>query len=232
MSNLIAHYKQKDATYFGYPCEDLVRLINRSGIRVLDVGCGAGATGNKLLLTGKAKWVTGIELVPEHGEIARSVLNEVCIGDIEEMAFHWEAGYFDCFVFGDVLEHVGDPWGLLRRLRHFLADDGIAVASIPNVKHWPIIADLIFHDDWRYAESGVLDITHLRFFTRTNAIRLFSETGYSVETVLPYFNGRRYSIPNQVTFGGLAGFLAQRWLMRLNAARLELQHDKPTLDKD
>jgi len=218
MPNLESFYKEKDIAYFCDPGEHLARLINRSGLKVLDVGCAAGAAGNKLLQEGKARWVTGVELLSEKGEMARSLLNEVCIGDIEEMAFPWTAGYFDCFVFGDVLEHVGDPWGLLKRLRPFLADNGIVVASIPNVKHWPVIANLILHDDWKYAESGVLDITHLRFFTRSNAVRLFSETGYSVEVIRPYFNGRRYSLPSKVTFGTLAGFLAQRWLMRLRAA--------------
>jgi 2-polyprenyl-3-methyl-5-hydroxy-6-metoxy-1,4-benzoquinol methylase len=218
MPNLGTLYRQKDTSYYGYPCEELVQLIDSSGIRVLDVGCGAGATGSKLLRDGKARWVTGIELMPEQGEIARSVLNEVCIGDIEEMSFNWSAGYFDCFVFGDVLEHVGDPWALLRRLRPFLANNGIVVASIPNVKHWPVLLNLILHDDWQYAESGVLDITHLRFFTRRTSIRMFSETGYSVETIRPYFNGRRYSIPSKFTFGAMAGFLAQRWILKLNAA--------------
>lgn len=218
MPDLVSLYQQKDTSYFGYPCEELAQLIDSPGMRVLDVGCGAGATGNKLLRDGKARWVTGIELVPEQGEIARSVLNEVCVGNIEEMTFKWSAGYFDCFVFGDVLEHVSDPWGLLRRLRPFLADDGIAVASIPNVKHWPVMLNLILHDDWKYTDSGVLDVTHLRFFTRKTSMRLFSESGYSVDTVRPYFNGRRYSIPNRLTFGALAGFLAQRWVLRLNAA--------------
>ena len=218
MPSLMSLYKQKCITYFCDPGEHLAQLINRSGLVVLDVGCGTGTAGNKLLQEGKAKCVAGIEMMPEQGEIARSVLDEVYIGDIEEMTFRWNEGYFDCFIFGDVLEHVSDPWRLLKRLRPFLADDGIVVASIPNVKHWPVIADLILHDDWRYAESGVLDITHLRFFTRKTAIRMFSETGYSVDTIQPYFNGRRYSYTNQITFGAFAGFLAQRWLMRLNAA--------------
>ena len=218
MSGLLTLYKQKEASYFCNTCDDLAQLITGTDLRVLEIGCAAGATGKMLLETGKARWVTGIEYVPEYGEVARSVLNEVHIGNIEDMVFSWNEKYFDCFVFGDVLEHINDPWGLLKRLRPFLADDGIAVASIPNVKHWPIISDLIFHDDWKYAEAGVLDITHLRFFTRKTAARLFRESGYSVQTVTPYFNGRRYSIPNKVTFGLFAGFLTQRWLMRMRAA--------------
>lgn len=218
MSDLISLYNQKDPFYFSTPRVELVELVNRTGLKVLDIGCGAGDTGKRLLDAGKAKWVTGIELISERGKAARSILNEVYIGDIEEMKFDWKSGDFDCFIFGDVLEHIGDPWSLLKRLRPFLAKDGMVVASIPNVKHWPVVVNLIFHDEWRYTESGVLDITHLRFFTRRTAIRLFSEAGYSVEYIRSTFNGRRYSIPNQFTFGLLAGFLSQGWLMRLRPA--------------
>jgi len=218
MADLTSLYKLKEAAYFCDPGEHLAQLINGTGLSVLDVGCATGATGKRLLETGKAKWVTGIEFMPEYGEVARSVLNEIYIGNIEEMTFDWQPKQFDCMLFGDVLEHIGDPWSLLKRLRPFLADDGIVVASIPNVKHWPVIANLIFHDDWRYSESGILDITHLRFFTRRSAIRLFSETGYTVQRIQPYFNGRRYSIPNRLTLGIFVGFLSQRWVMRMQAA--------------
>lgn len=218
MSDLLSFYKEKEESYFCNTCDDLAQLITGNDLRVLEVGCAAGATGKMLLETGKARWVTGIEYVPEYGKVAQSVLNEVYIGNIEDMMFPWDKKYFDCFVFGDVLEHISDPWGLLKRLRPFLADDGVAVASIPNVKHWPVISDLIFHDDWKYAESGVLDITHLRFFTRRSSVGLFQKTGYSVQSMTPYFNGRRYSLPNKFTFGILAGFFAQRWLIRAYAA--------------
>lgn len=219
MTELSEAYKHKYEAYYQNPREDLVRLVTRTGLTVLEVGCGTGATGKRLLESGKAKWVTGIELVPEQGEIARSVLNEVYIGDINEMTFDWEPEHFDCFIFGDILEHLADPWGLLRRLRPILAASGIAVASIPNVRHWPVLADLMLHDEWKYCQDGILDITHLRFFTLKSAVRLFVETGYSVQLIQPYFSGRRYSIPNRFTFGLLSGFLAQRWLMRLQPAR-------------
>jgi hypothetical protein len=94
----------------------------------------------------------------------------------------------------------------------------MVVASVPNVKHWPVIANLILHDDWKYVQDGVLDIAHLRFFTRKNALRMFSDNGYLVDAVHPYFNGRRYSIPHQISFGAFTGFLAERWLIRAKAA--------------
>ena len=218
MSELLSLYSRKESSYFCKTCDDLAQLIPGSDLKVLEVGCATGATGKMLLETGKARWVTGIEYVPEYGKAARSVLNEVYIGNVEEMMFSWGRKQFDCFIFGDVIEHMSDPWRVLKRLRPFLSDEGIAVASVPNVKHWPVISDLVFHDNWKYAESGVLDITHLRFFTRTTAARLFRETGYAVQSIKPYFNGRRYSIPNKLTFGIFAGFLAQRWMIQMHAA--------------
>jgi len=212
--HLVSLYSQKDDLYFASPQVKIIDLIDRVGLKVLDFGCGSGETGKTLLATGKASWVTGIELVPETGAIARGVLNDVRVGNIEEMDFGWTANEFDCFLFGDVLEHLTNPWRLLRRLRSLLPKNGMLVASLPNVRHLPIMSSLFFHDQWQYTESGVLDFSHLRFFTRKTAMQLFAETGYSVELIQPAFNGRRYSIPNSITFGKLAGFLAIQWLIR------------------
>ena len=96
-----------------------------------------------------------------------------------------------------------------------LGASGVAVASIPNVRRWPVTAHLMLHDEWKYGQDGILDVTQLRFFTLKSAVRLFAETKYLVQLVQPYFSGRRYSIPNRFTFGLLSGFLAQRWLIRL-----------------
>jgi 2-polyprenyl-3-methyl-5-hydroxy-6-metoxy-1,4-benzoquinol methylase len=218
MTDLLRLYQEKSDFYCSVPREPIIEIVNRTGLKVLDVGCSNGQTGKRLLELGKARWVTGIEFVPERGEAARAHLNEVYVGDVESMSFDWQAGAFDCFIFGDVLEHLSDPWQLLKRLQPFLATDGMIVASIPNVKHMPVLLDLLLRDEWLYVESGVLDITHLRFFTRKTAIRLFEQSGYKVEAIRPLFNGRRYSMPNQVTFGMAAGFLAQAWLMRLRAS--------------
>lgn len=215
MSNVASLYGVKDASYFGQTCTDLIEYIVGDDLTILEVGCAMGATGKTLLENGKAKWVTGIEFVEEYADIAKSVLNEVYVGDIEAMTFDWQPKKFDCFIFGDVLEHLSNPWRVLRNLRPFLSDEGIVVASIPNVKHWPVMFDLIARDDWKYNDWGVLDITHLRFFTRKSAQRLFSECGYMVERIEPMFNGRRYSIPSRFTFGLLDTYFAQRWIMRL-----------------
>lgn len=216
-SGLSSLYESKAEDYFSNPRTELIDLINRNDLNILEIGCGRGDMGKVLLETGKARSLTGVELVPQHARTAAAIYDKVHLANIEEMTFDWSAGSFDCVILGDVLEHLVDPWGLLKRLRAVLTHDGIVVSSVPNVKHLPVIANLILHDDWKYKESGVLDITHLRFFTRKNALRLFSQNGYTVEAVRPYFNGRRYSIPHRITFGVVAGFLAERWLVRSKA---------------
>ena len=188
-------------------------MIGGNNLVVLDVGCGVGHLGKKLLDSGIASWVTGIELVPEYGRTAKSALNQVYIGDAAQVQLE-NPSCFDCFIFGDVLEHLPDPLFLLRRLRPHLRRGGIVVAGLPNVRHWPVISDLILHGEWEYSQSGVLDATHLRFFTLKSAKRLFKEAGYCVEFSEPTFNGRRYSYINRATFGLFTGFLSYRWLIR------------------
>lgn len=84
-------------------------------------------------------------------------------------------------ILADVLEHLADPWETLRQVRRVLAPGGTVVASIPNVRHWQVVRDLL-EGRWEYAEAGILDRTHRWFFTRRSLARLFEETGFTVGT--------------------------------------------------
>jgi len=98
---------------------------------------------------------------------------------VEALELPFRAGSFDCIVLADVLEHLRDPWSLLTRLQPYLADDGTVVASIPNVGHYPIILGLVRHR-WRYTPEGVLDRTHLRFFTLETIRDMFTRSGFHI----------------------------------------------------
>jgi 2-polyprenyl-3-methyl-5-hydroxy-6-metoxy-1,4-benzoquinol methylase len=124
MAELEHIYGSKETGYFQSPREDLIELVNGTGLTVLDIGCGAGATGKRLLETGKAKWVTGVELIPAQAVTARQSLNQVLVGDIGQMKFDWPPGFFDCIIAGDVLEHLVSPDRILRELGQFLHADG------------------------------------------------------------------------------------------------------------
>lgn len=95
-------------------------------------------------------------------------------------------GYFDLVVCNDVLEHMADPQKALATIRAKMAADGRLVGSLPNVRSVWVLLDLLFRRDWRYRESGVLDSTHLRFFTFKSARRLLTESGFEIEV----FRGR------------------------------------------
>src|SRR5262245_22924255 len=111
--NLMDHYVGKTKTYYSQVNEPLLRLVNRRGLRVLDIGCGAGANSRRLLESGVATWCAGVELVQDHALEARQHLQDVRVGMVDQMPLPWEPLSFDCLLFGDLLEHVVDPWKLL-----------------------------------------------------------------------------------------------------------------------
>jgi 2-polyprenyl-3-methyl-5-hydroxy-6-metoxy-1,4-benzoquinol methylase len=212
MGNLTDMYERKYQAYFESPREDLIQLIEGTNLRVLDIGCGVGATGKRLLETGKARWVSGVEFIAEKAEAARRVLSEVLTGDLAKMEFPWQPNSFDCIIAGDVLEHLVNPWELLSRLRSLISSGGVLVVSMPNVRHWWVVRDLVLRGEWRYQEAGVQDETHLRFFTRRSTMRLLNETGYQVKSVHPFLWGPKTRTVSRLTFGMANEFLAERWL--------------------
>jgi len=156
----------------------MLPYVPAGALAILEVGCSSGEFGNAV----KAQQPTeywGIEPVVE-AAVAETKLDRVLRGDIERDEFNFPADYFDCSVFNDVLEHLADPWAVLKRLRHNLKPGGVVIASIPNVRHHEVIKDLLHKADWQYVEEGVLDRTHLRFFTKLSIATLFGDCGYEI----------------------------------------------------
>lgn len=167
--------------YYSHDRADVASLIPRDAKRVLDVGCGEGKLGGFLKADRPGLEVFGIELFPEAHARATRVLDRVHQGDAS--AGPPEGfGAFDCLVFADVLEHCADPWATLAAYKRALAPGGRVVVSIPNVTHWRIRGDLLF-GRFRYADEGILDRTHLRFFDAASARELLPRAGYELVTV-------------------------------------------------
>jgi len=163
----------------------LVDLIGRSPGRVLDVGCYCGATGQLV----KRRWpeatVVGIEPLAEAAAIAASRIDRVITGTLESVDFDahgFAPKSIDTIILADVLEHMYNPWQALQRLRELLADDGTLLASIPNVRNLGLMHNLAA-GHWTYAGGGLLDITHIRFFTLNEIRKMFAETGFAVQAV-------------------------------------------------
>jgi 2-polyprenyl-3-methyl-5-hydroxy-6-metoxy-1,4-benzoquinol methylase len=148
--------------------------------RVLEFGCATGYM-SEVLKNELGCTVTGVEIDPEAAALAEQHTERVIVGDAEKIDYAAElAGEeFDVVLFADVLEHLKEPGDVLRRVRQFIAENGVVIASIPNVAHGSVRLALL-GGEFRYRDWGLLDDTHLRFFTRSSIQDLFEETGYVV----------------------------------------------------
>ena len=180
----------------------------RPGARVLDVGCASGYLAERYAARGCR--VFGIESDAANAERARRFCETVVVGDIENASDRAQLpGPFDFVVFGDVLEHLRDPWTTLAQTRALLADDGRVIASIPNIAHWSARREIAL-GRFPYAESGLFDRTHLRFFTLASARALAATAGYDVERE----QFTRWRLPLQKRFKSLKRWeapMARRW---------------------
>jgi O-antigen biosynthesis protein len=154
----------------------LLALLDRPQ-RVLDVGCSTGYLAERLQQRGAT--VVGLDLDERAAELARRFCAEVHIGDVETMELPFEPASFDAIVCGDLIEHVRDPQALLARLRPFLSPGGRLVLSTPNIANWAIRLSLLF-GRFRYTEWGILDRTHMHFFTRKTLRESLEASGYRV----------------------------------------------------
>jgi 2-polyprenyl-3-methyl-5-hydroxy-6-metoxy-1,4-benzoquinol methylase len=159
----------------------MAALIPASAHRILDIGCGAGEFGAALKKDRRIE-VVGIEvesLAASHAELR---LDRVISTPVEEVDFR-QLGRFDCVVLNDVIEHLPEPWVLLTRLRELIDAESKLIASIPNVRSFPVLFDLIWKGEWEYRSEGVLDRTHLRFFTKKSIRNLFEDAGYTIDLI-------------------------------------------------
>jgi 2-polyprenyl-3-methyl-5-hydroxy-6-metoxy-1,4-benzoquinol methylase len=161
--------------------EDVLGLIDRAPQAVLDVGCATGATGDYLRVRYGSK-VTGIEIDAAMAESAKSKLFAVHVADLNRTSLRAivPTERYDLILFGDLLEHLVDPWSTLSEARAMLNEGGIILTSLPNVAHYSTLLSLLMFRRWPYRDRGIHDRTHLRFFTRKNLLELYEQAGLSI----------------------------------------------------
>jgi 2-polyprenyl-3-methyl-5-hydroxy-6-metoxy-1,4-benzoquinol methylase len=209
-------YALKPEVYFQNARTQIAPLLPAAAPRVLEVGCGAGATLQWLKHSGRCRESAGIELVEAAAQIAQQHVDAVVVGDAERLIDTvFEGRQFELILCLDVLEHMVDPWRFVVKLHRLLAPGGRVIFSIPNVRCVKVLLPLFFLGRWRYAESGILDRTHLRFFTRSSAIELATTSELRVQKVLRHMPPHRSKLGalNLATLGLCADLIATQFLI-------------------
>ena len=161
---------------------EILAHVPRGAARVLDLGCASGATGAALKQRQDVE-VVGVEREPAYAQEAKQRLDRVVTADVEALDPAELGGRFDALIAADVLEHLVDPWGTLRRYAELLHPGGTAVVSLPNVGHWSTYAHLL-RGTWPRKPEGIFDATHLRWFTLADARDLLAQAGLRPHTVV------------------------------------------------
>jgi len=198
-----ASYLHRYGDMDGQARSDLVARIPEGSRSVLDVGCSRAATARALRQAGVDR-VVGIEPDPGDAAEAARVCDQLLARPLEEVTEEFD-GQFDAVLFGDVLEHLADPAAALARVRPWLSARGAVIASVPNLGHWSVVADLL-EGRFDYIPYSILSGTHIRFFTRQTLIDLFEASGYSapaIETVtFPTSPAGRARLQSLASLGG------------------------------
>lgn len=203
------------ATYHSNIRTDIAALVPQAA-RLLDIGGGTGATALHLKRIGRADQVGVLDRVVDGAMAGLDFASNADLDDAAAVeAFLAAAGPFDVILLLDVLEHLVDPWALVDLCAEHLAPGGVIVASVPNIRYFTAVRDLVLRGRWNYADSGILDRTHLLFFVQETAIALLERSGLRVERVERSAIGPpRWRAFNRLTFGAFRDFFTLQYFIR------------------
>jgi 2-polyprenyl-3-methyl-5-hydroxy-6-metoxy-1,4-benzoquinol methylase len=199
----------RPAEYHEASRPELCDLISGIGLRVLDLGCGTGALGVELLRRGMALEVHGVEVEPGAAKVAATRLQRVVCATLDAGMPNELAPPYDVVVAADVLEHLREPAEILEQIRAVLTLGGRLIISVPNIRSLRVLGPLLVRGRFDYQPSGILDRSHLRFFTRSSLTAMLEDAGFAVEMVRRAPLGLPPQLaalgpPAQLIFGDLA----------------------------
>jgi 2-polyprenyl-3-methyl-5-hydroxy-6-metoxy-1,4-benzoquinol methylase len=168
--------------YYSLTRNEVFELIKGQPSNILECGCGFGELGKHIKQSWDCK-LTGLELNPRAEEHLGKTYDSYFITNLESFDVAVLNTTFDCLIYADVLEHLRDPKKVLEAHLKQLAKGGQVIISIPNIRNFKVIADLLMKGEWTYGDSGILDSTHYKFFTLKTLKRMLEECGLEVESV-------------------------------------------------
>ncbi len=172
----------KESDYYGGVRSEMLKYFPEGACTMLDVGCGEGLFGK----TAKERFgaeVWGIDINKSSIQQAELNLDNAFFGDVSQLFDVLPDKHFDVIYFNDVLEHMVDPYSLLENIKSKLGATGLVVASIPNIRYHRVLTQILLKRDFKYEKAGVMDETHMRFFTQKSIKRMFVNAGYEPVTL-------------------------------------------------
>ncbi len=199
--------------YFAHARREIEPLLPNQARRVLEIGCSSGAT----LAWLKQRWPNvetfGVDGYAPLEKTIQSRADHALIHDLDHPLP--DIGTFDLILALDVLEHLRDPQSVLNDLSSRLAPGGVCIVSVPNIANYKVLAPLLFMRRFRYVTEGILDRTHLRWFTEESARSLMADAGLGTTAgLITGFIGGRQRVFNALTFGLFKHYLTQQYIMR------------------
>lgn len=208
-------YESKAGGYFSSARKEILDLMPDFSQRVLEIGCGSGQTLELIKNLQLCERTVGIEFFEKAAQEASLRVDETYQLNIETDEFPLGIGQFDLILILDVLEHLVDPWGILKLINDsLLKPEGGIIISLPNARHFTCVLPLLFNGEFDYKERGILDKTHLRFFTRKSGAKMLEQAGLSIQkmkcTSLDWkLNSGKL---NAMTFGVFSEFLTSQYI--------------------
>lgn len=195
---------------------DVQALVPLDAGQILELGCSSGHLGAALKARQKTT-ITGVELDDLYAKDAALRIDHVICTSAEDFVAGTapDGVPFDCLIAADVLEHLVDPWDVLSKAVKMLAPDATVIISLPNVLYWPEFRRLLTEGRWPRDDAGIFDRTHLRWFTRSDAIELVEQAGLSLVRVVPSYwaRGPRLALRRAVARTPLWPFVAAQYLI-------------------
>lgn len=201
----------KPASYYNQGRAEVIARARRPVGVVLDIGCGGGGSEQALREAGATR-ITGVEIEAEAAAVAAGRYDRVITGAVEDALPELRTlAPFDTVMCLDVLEHLVDPWAVLRELSGLAAPGATLLVSVPNARHWGLMRDVVVGGTFGYTEWGHRDVTHLRWFTRRDLAAMVDGAGWDVDAVWHSTLRPASRLVERATRGLSAEFLVHQW---------------------
>jgi len=193
---------KETTNYYTLARPEIANVVPKGIKAILDIGTGEGYF-LKLIKEQIGCETWGIEVNAAAAEVAKKNADRLISGKIEDVLNSIPDGYFDCITFNDVLEHMVEPAEILKMVKAKLSENGIIIASIPNVRYFFNLYEVLVKKDWEYKDAGILDSTHLRFFTQKSMKSMIEKAGYQMvsQTGLNEIISWKFQLFNLLTLG-------------------------------